>query len=154
MDQAPQPGSPGEQRNPGRARLASGGFRGPGTAFEGRSGFLSSYGDADSLTRTDLPFEPGEGVRTTSVKLYPCCRYIHGCVDLLIELTGAEELEPEAIEAIGCGVLSAGVGLVAEPAEQKRSVKSEVDAQFSMPFAAALALTHRVGAPIERCRIL
>ncbi|MDP2958835.1 MAG: MmgE/PrpD family protein [Longimicrobiales bacterium] len=125
------------------ARLASGGFRGPQTALEGRSGFLRSYGNAESLGRTDVPFELGEGIRTTSVKLYPCCRYMHGCIDLLIDMATAEQLDPEQIQAVGCGILMAGMGLVAEPVEQKRLIHGEVDAQFSMPFAAALALTYR-----------
>ena len=125
------------------ARLAAAGFRGPETGLEGSSGFLTGYGDADSLARTDLPFELGEGIRMTSVKLYPCCRYIHGCVDLLIDIASTEGLGPDRIDAIGCGVLSAGMSLIADPPERKRVIDSEVDAQFSMPFAAALAITRR-----------
>ena len=40
------------------------------------------------------------------------------------------------------GVLSASMKLIAEPIEAKRTPKSVVDMQFSMPFGAAVALTH------------
>ena len=40
------------------------------------------------------------------------------------------------------GVLSASMKLIAEPIEAKRTPKSVVDMQFSMPFRAAVALTH------------
>src|SRR5262249_3986607 len=36
----------------------------------------------------------------------------------------------------------AGWALVAAPAEQKRAIRSQVDAQFSMPFGAARAITY------------
>ena len=38
------------------------------------------------------------------------------------------------------GVLQAGYNVVAAPAEQKRNPKNVVDAQFSMPFGAAVAI--------------
>ena len=40
------------------------------------------------------------------------------------------------------GVLSASMKLITEPIEAKRTPKSVVDMQFSMPFGAAVALTH------------
>jgi 2-methylcitrate dehydratase PrpD len=45
------------------------------------------------------------------------------------------------VTRIDCGVLSGGMGLVAEPAGRKRTVTNMVDAQFSMPFGAALTLS-------------
>ena len=40
------------------------------------------------------------------------------------------------------GVLKAGFNVVAEPEEQKRNPKNVVDAQFSMPFGAAVAIIY------------
>ncbi len=40
------------------------------------------------------------------------------------------------------GILKAGFALVAEPEELKRNPMSVVDAQFSMPFGAAVAMLH------------
>jgi 2-methylcitrate dehydratase PrpD len=47
---------------------------------------------------------------------------------------------PQEIDEIRLGVLSGGYLLVADPIEQKRRPKNVVDAQFSAPFAAAVAL--------------
>jgi 2-methylcitrate dehydratase PrpD len=46
------------------------------------------------------------------------------------------------IAEVRVGVLSAGMKLVSDPIEAKRAPVSVVDMQFSMPFGAAVALTH------------
>ena len=46
-------------------------------------------------------------------------------------------------------MLSAGMGLVSEPIDAKRNPKSVVDMQFSMPFGAAVALTHGRASLVE-----
>jgi 2-methylcitrate dehydratase PrpD len=79
-------------------------------------------------------------VHETSVKFHPCCRYMHGVMDLLAAYRG-EGGRAEGVTRIDCGVLSGGMGLVGEPADRKRTVASMVDAQFSMPFGAALTLS-------------
>ena len=123
------------------ARLAAAGFLGPARAFEGRDGFLRLYGDGAPADR-ELELEFGRGVRDTSVKLYPCCRYMHGNIDLLRGIHDEfPDLELDQVDAIECAVISAGAALVSEPAERKLSVTSPVDAQFNMPFGAAVALT-------------
>ncbi len=125
------------------ARLARTGFSGPATAVEGAHGFLRGYGDADSPGRADLPLVAGSGILSTSVKFYACCRYLHGIIDLLTDLSDQHDLRTADVESIGCGVLSGGGTLVAEPIEAKRSIRSEVDAQFSAPFVAAVAVARR-----------
>ena len=44
------------------------------------------------------------------------------------------------VKRIRVGVLSAGFSLVADPIEKKRNPETIVDAQFSMPFGAAVAV--------------
>lgn len=119
------------------ARLAAAGFVGPADAFNGERGLLHAFGGEEELEVP--PVVPGSGVLRTSVKLYPSCRYTHGCIDLLLELGP----EPEAVEAVECAVLRGGWTLVADPIERKRRAASQVDAQFSMPFTAALAIVRR-----------
>jgi 2-methylcitrate dehydratase PrpD len=65
---------------------------------------------------------------------------MHGVMDLLAAYR-SEGGRIDAVTRIDCGVLSGGMGLVGEPAERKRTVANMVDAQFSMPFGAALTLT-------------
>jgi len=123
------------------ARLAGAGFEGPAQAFEGRDGFLRLYGEG-VIEGREFVLEFGRGVRDTSIKMYPCCRYMHGNIDLLRELHAElPDLTLDEVEVIECGVINAGATLVSVPAERKLIVESSVDAQFNMPFGAAVALT-------------
>ena len=123
------------------ARLARAGFSGPRTALEGRFGFFHSFGE--SLSGPPGAWRVEDGVLETSIKFYPCCRYMHGCLDLLTELVQELDLRPAEIDGVGCCVLSAGLDLVAEPITTKLAIRNVVDAQFSMPFGAAVALQYR-----------
>jgi 2-methylcitrate dehydratase PrpD len=125
------------------ARLAAEGFRGPGTILEGRDGFLSAYSrkSRPELVTKDLgqSFE----ILRTSVKPHACCRYLQAPIDGLIELAVAHDIHPEQVARIEVAVLQAGWPLVCEPQERKYSPSNVVDAQFSMPFGAAIALACR-----------
>src|SRR6185437_5862848 len=102
------------------ARLAAAGFNGPSSVFEGRLGVLHAYSDAPQPERLLADLGQPLQIMRVSIKPYACCRYNHG-------------------------VLSGGAVLVAEPIEQKRRPASTVDAQFSAPYAAAVALVYRTG---------
>jgi 2-methylcitrate dehydratase PrpD len=122
------------------AKLARSGFRGPEKSIEGRDGFLVQYGCGVPADRS-LNLDFGAGAMATSIKFYPCCRYMHGNIDLLREIHAAiPSLGLEDIESIHVGVIKAGASLVSEPKDRKLVVTSVVDAQFNMPFGAALAL--------------
>lgn len=125
------------------AKLAAAGFRGPGTILEGRDGFLSAYSrnSKPQIVTQDLgkTFE----ILETSVKPHACCRYMQAPIDGLIELATAHDIRPEQIARIEVAVLEAGWPLVCEPRKRKYSPSNIVDAQFSMPFGAAVALRYR-----------
>lgn len=123
------------------ARLGEAGFVAPDTAFEGRDGFLNQYGQGLVEGRW-LHLELGRAALDTSIKFYPCCRYMHGSIDLLRELHQEHsDLELEDVQRIEVGVIKAGAALVSQPPERKLVVRTPVDAQFNMPFGAAVALT-------------
>lgn len=122
------------------AMLGQVGFEAPARFLTGRDGFLHQYGQGAGPR--SLVLELGQGIRGTSVKLYPCCRYMHGNIDLLRAIHQENPgLTINDVVSIECAVISAGASLVACPPERKLSVSSPVDAQFNMPFGAALALT-------------
>lgn len=122
------------------AKLAGAGFLGPEMSIEGRHGFLMQYGAGTDENRI-LKLTLGAGALATSVKFYPCCRYMHGNIDLLREIHAEmPDLSIEDIESVDVGVIQAGAALVSEPKDRKLEVKSAVDGQFNMPFGAALAL--------------
>jgi len=125
------------------AELAAGGFTGPADAFGDPYGLMHIYGGIRPPARVGAVLAHAAGlpaVHETSVKFHPCCRYMHGVMDLLAAYR-SEGGRVEGITRIDCGVLSGGMGLVAEPADRKRAVANMVDAQFSMPFGAALTLS-------------
>jgi 2-methylcitrate dehydratase PrpD len=125
------------------AKLAAEGFRGPSTIIEGRDGFLSAYSrnPIPELAIRDL----GKNLEIlrTSVKPHACCRYMQAPIDGLIELATEHNIHPEQISRVEVAVLGAGWLLVCEPRERKYSPVNVVDAQFSMPYGAAIALIER-----------
>ena len=122
------------------AQLAQAGFNGPSTVFEGRLGVLRAYTDQPLPDRLLDGLGESFEIMRVSIKPYACCRYNHGLIDCILALRSEHQIEPNQVESIRLGVLSAGRLLVAEPIEQKRAPKNIVDAQFSAPFAAAVAL--------------
>ncbi len=120
------------------AALASAGFTGPKSVFEGRLGVLHAYSDAALPDRLLGGLGDSLQVMRVSIKPYACCRYNHGLIDCMLALRPSVAVED--VERIRLGVLSGGAVLVADPIEQKRSPQGVVDAQFSAPYAAAAAL--------------
>jgi 2-methylcitrate dehydratase PrpD len=125
------------------AMLAAEGFRGPSKILEGRDGFLSGYSKKPlpELITRDLgaSFE----IMRTSVKPHACCRYMQGPIDAILALVREHDLQPDQVRGIEVGVLEAGWPLVVEPCKQKYNPQSIVEAQFSMPFGAAVAVMCR-----------
>ena len=124
------------------AMLAREGFKGPRTILEGRDGFLRGYSRRPiSEYLTDYLGESFEIMRT-SVKPHACCRYMQGPIDAVLALAREHRIQPDQVRSIDTAVLEAGWPLVVEPQGQKFHPKSVVEAQFSMPFGAAVALVH------------
>jgi 2-methylcitrate dehydratase PrpD len=125
------------------AKLAAEGFQGPTTILEGRDGFLWGYSrkSKPELVTQDLgkDFE----ILRTSIKPHACCRYMQAPIDGLIEVAIEHDIYPEQVARVEVSVLEAGWPLVCEPQKRKYSPSNVVDAQFSMPYGAAVALTDR-----------
>ena len=124
------------------AMLAAEGFTGPRRILEGRDGFLHAY------SRQPLPELLIEGlgdsyeILNTSVKPHACCRYMQGPIDAILEIIRENALSEADIAKIEVAILEAGWNIVCEPHAQKYNPESVVDAQFSMPFGAAVAVLH------------
>lgn len=122
------------------AVLAQEGFVGAALALEGKHGFLKGYSDG---ARPDLEVaglgETWETLRI-GVKPYPACRYTHAAVDGILTLMRENALQAAEVERISVGLHRNGIALVGAPLEAKRRARSVVEGQFSMPFAAAVAL--------------
>ena len=124
------------------AMLAAEGFRGPRRPFEGRDGFLHGYSRHPIPERLTAGLGESFEILHTAVKPHSCCRYMQGPIDAILEIVRENAIQPSRIEKIEVAVLAAGWGIVCEPSEKKYRPESVVDAQFSMPFGAAVAAIH------------
>lgn len=122
------------------AHLAAEELTAPASVFEGRLGVLRAYTDEPRPELLTAGLGEGFAVMRVSIKPYACCRYNHALIDGVLALRRAHGLRAEDVAAIRLGVLSGGAVLVAEPLAEKRTPRNVVDAQFSAPFAAAVAL--------------
>jgi 2-methylcitrate dehydratase PrpD len=64
---------------------------------------------------------------------------MQGPIDAILAMMREHDLQAGQIQRIEVAVLEAGWGIVAEPRAKKYNPESIVDAQFSMPFGAAIA---------------
>jgi 2-methylcitrate dehydratase PrpD len=64
-------------------------------------------------------------------------------IDAILKIVRENDLPAEKVEKVRVGILRAGARLIAEPLEEKYTPQSIVDAQFSMPFGAAVAILYR-----------
>jgi len=125
------------------ARLAQKGFRGPTSIIEGRDGFLHSYSDGADESKVLEGIGTQYEILRTSIKPHACCRYMQPPIDAILKIVKENDLSPEKVDKVKVGILRAGARLIAEPLEEKYTPQSIVDAQFSMPFGAAVAILYR-----------
>ncbi|MBJ7593795.1 MAG: MmgE/PrpD family protein [Candidatus Dormibacteraeota bacterium] len=130
------------------ALMSARGFTGPTTILEGKHGFLQAHADTpDPAMLTDGLADPF-AILDVSIKPFACCRYSQTPVDAVLELIEHHTIAAERVTRVDVGLVNAGIPIVAEPREQKLSPQNSVDAQFSLPYAVAVAL-QRGGAFVE-----
>jgi 2-methylcitrate dehydratase PrpD len=129
------------------ALLAKAGVTGAQNIFEGEWGFYRQYAHGDysrEILLADLG-ERFEGVNV-AIKPYPCCRGVHPAIDAALALTTEENIQSKDIKEIVLSVTESHLQLLCRPLDAKRSPRSPVDAQFSIPWGVASAIVGgRVG---------
>jgi len=124
------------------ALLAAEGFTGPASVLEGKHGFFHAYSPGSVPSRLMEGWGAPYKVMRTSIKPHSCCRYKQGPIDGILAIMKKHGLKPSDIEEVELGILKAGYPIVADPRDLKYNPKSVVDAQFSMPFGAAVAVLY------------
>src|SRR5919201_850294 len=79
----------------------------------------------------------------TAVKPHACCRYMQAPIDAILELVRTHNIAADDVAQVTLGILDTAFPIICEPAAIKYAPRSVVDAQFSMPFGAAVALLCR-----------
>lgn len=121
------------------ARLAKRGATGPTHVFE-EDGFFHAYGGSTDLDALVAELGGPLKLHETGIKPYACCRYNQAPVDGLLALRREHALKPDEIESVNVAIATTGHALVAQPPERKQRPANTVEAQFSLPYSAAVAL--------------
>ena len=128
------------------ALMAERNLTGSTDVLEGRFGYYHVF-HRGKYEPQDLTRELGTLwlMNEVSIKpLYPCCKFIHGPIDALLEAVGDAGIRAADIERIRVVVTNKEVhDLVCTTRESKWNPKSVTDAQFSLPFMLAWAAVHR-----------
>jgi len=133
------------------AQLALEGLSGPSTIFEGKNGFIHAYSGNGEPKELINGLGSSFEILSTGVKPHACCRFKQPAIDAILGIMADDSVEPSDIERVTVAVLKTGIPVVAEPKEQKQNPKSTMDAQFSMPFGAAVAILYGVAGVDEYC---
>ena len=120
------------------AVLAAEGFVGPKQAFEGRAGLFKAYSPASQPDKATKGLGSTWETLRLAVKPYPSCRYSHAAIDGIVALVNEHDIDPIDIEEMEIGLPETGWKIIGGP-DDKTNPKGVVDAQFSMPFCAAVA---------------
>jgi 2-methylcitrate dehydratase PrpD len=122
------------------ALMARNHFRGVTEAIEGQRGLIKVY--TDDPDETQLTAGLGEHWETasTSIKLYPACRFAHAAIDAVLDLCAENKLSSDDITSVDVGLSHKAMAAVAEPAKRKVCPQNTVDGQFSIYFLVAAAI--------------
>lgn len=143
-------------------QLAKLGIRGAQQVFDGADGFFRVYlrNRVDGeVARKDLGkrFE----LLNLSYKPYPCCRDVHTTADAVLQLRAKAKRPASDIQSIRVGTTAPGYQMVCVPEPVRLAPKTIVEAQFSIPYAAAaawidggLAMKHFTDEGLQRADIL
>lgn len=121
------------------AHLAARGVTGPKRFLTGEYGFYNVYerGDWD-IQRLTVGIGRTFEVTSLSMKPYPCCRRMHACVDVALELARKHHVKPEDVASIRVQTIKETHLSLVEKAQ--RHPRTVVDAQFSIPYVVATAI--------------
>jgi len=112
-------------------------LEGPNGFFQVLAGGHSAEASVDQLGRAWAMLTPG-----VSRKRYPTCGAMHPTFDAVLDIVRSENIRSEDVESIHCKTTPAVIQLLTcvRPTTQ-------VEARFSLPFAAAIALLDRCVGP-------
>jgi len=122
------------------AALASQGVTGATNVFMGEYGFFKLY-ERGKVKEEKVVENLGDhfGVMDLSIKPYPCCRMTHASIDAALELYTSHHIDVEGIAEVVVYVSKMVSDMVGGPFTIRAN--PQVDAQFSIPYTVAVALT-------------
>ncbi|RPI44424.1 MAG: MmgE/PrpD family protein [Betaproteobacteria bacterium] len=117
------------------AELGKRRITGPSHVLEGKHGFFKAFVDNNvNWERLFQDLGSRYEIEDAYFKPYPCCRHLHPIMDGIVTLKKKHHVNPAQVERIEAGSYSVGAR------HNHTSWEALLDAQMSMPCAAALAL--------------
>jgi 2-methylcitrate dehydratase PrpD len=122
--------------------MAERGITGDRDPLEGKTGIYRTYmgGDYAPLTLTHELGIRWEGENIGN-KPYPCCGLTHAAIDAVIALQAKYDIKSGQIKEVSVAGGQSTYDL-SQPPEIKRTPRTIIDAQFSVPYVTALALVN------------
>lgn len=130
------------------ASLAQRDFVGAGTIFEGPNGIVRAFSFKDEYDCSRITKDLGKKweMVDTSIKVHACCRFSAPIVDCGLDLF-RQGVRAKDVKEIHAKVCDHSIRALCNPIERKVRPLTHVDAQFSLPYAAAVAVCrNRAGA--------
>jgi 2-methylcitrate dehydratase PrpD len=124
------------------AHLAAEGLTGPAAVIEGERGFFRAYSEGATASRVLAGLGREWQVLACAVKPHACCRYNHAAIDATLQIVRARRLSPRDVHGATVRVPTSSLAIVAEPRALRAAPRNVVDAQFSLPYAVAVAVRH------------
>ena len=127
------------------ACLAAAGFRGPATVYEGTHGLYRTHlRDAEGELRQEFFATLGHEweILRIAAKQYPVCHFSQAFLKALFELEAQHGLVRRDIAKVTCAVPEGAIATICEPADRRAAPLNAHDAQESLPFVLAAAITH------------
>ena len=124
------------------ACLAAKNYIGPGTILDGvQGGLIRAFSFKDQYDYRRITENIGKKweMTDTSIKVHACCRFSAPVADCALDLyrQGVRAEEVKDILAKACDFT---IKTLCDPPERKRRPQTHVDAQFSLPYAIAVAI--------------
>jgi 2-methylcitrate dehydratase PrpD len=125
-------------------RLASLGAEGPPSVIEGKFGLYHAFlgaepGEIDIDAQLDDLGSRWETPRI-AYKPFPVCHFMHGSLGAAADALDGRTLSPDDIAEVVVTVPAAGVALVLEPADAKKTPRSDYEGKFSLQYSVASML--------------
>lgn len=121
--------------------MASRGYTGPTTVWDGQDGFLRAYSFKDIYDYDKVSDEFGKRweMADTSIKVHACCRFSAPLADCALDLYN-RGVDPDQVDHILAKVNKYTIKVLTVPEDRKYEPQTEVDAQFSLPYAIACGM--------------
>jgi len=120
------------------AQLAQKGYTGPEAIFEGKEGFVDTFGGRFDLAILTDGLGDSYRILECSMKAYPTEALTHSPITATLELVKKHNIQHRDIEKVQVKTIARAVDILADPSKYKPTTKETAD--HSLPYCIAAAI--------------